>query len=195
MAGLKLVLAPADDAIPLAEAKEFLRVEADYEDATIESLVSAAHRTLEDRWNWSFVTQTWDYFLDAFPVDCYWRPLPIELPRGPLQSISSVKYTIENGSTLTVSASDYYVDTTNSYKPRVIPNINKAWPGDLLRIANGVEIRMVTGYGLAEAVPEQIRATLKQLVAYWYEHRDERDSIPNWVDDALDSVRGGFAFA
>lgn len=195
MPGLALVTAPTSEPVTLNEAKLFARITSDDEDAVIADLIAGARKALEDRWNWSFVTQTWDYFLDRFPVDEWYCSLPLLLPRQPLQSVTTVKYTPNGGSIQTMSASDYYVDMTSTSGPRIIPVIGKAWPGDLLRIANGVEVRIQTGYGLPIAVPEQLRLTVKQVMAYWYENRDELGRLPDWVDGAFETMRGGFAYA
>lgn len=194
MAGLALVT-PSSEPVTLAEAKLFAKIDVTDDDALVTELISAARKGLEERWNWSFVTQTWDYFLDAFPMDDWWYPLPIGLPRQPLQSVTSVKYTPDGGSTLTVTSSDYYVDTTNNAGPRVMPHVGKSWPGNLLRIANGVEVRIVTGYGAAGVVPEQLKVAVKQVVNGWYYQRDTIGIIPDGVDAFLDEVRGGYCFA
>lgn len=198
MPGLSLVTAPTVEPIAVAEAKEFCRIEVDQhdEDDLVERLIVAARKRCEEWRGRAFITQTWDYFLDEFPVDDWWISQPIILPRAPLISVTSVKYTPDGVSTQTVSASDYYVDTSNIFVPRILPNINKSWPGDLLRVANGVEIRFVVGYGTgAESVPEQTRLALNQLVAYWYENRDAMNEIPQPVDDLLSESPGAWVYA
>ena len=195
MAGLALVSGPGIEPVTIDEAKLFSRITVDDEDALIEELITAARQALEERWNWSFITQTWDQYLDQFPANDWHYSQPIVTLRGPLQSVTSVKYTPNGGSIQTVSSADYYVDATNSCKPKIVPVIGKAWPGDLLRIANGVEVRIVTGYASADAVPFHLKVAVKQLVNAWYVDRDSMGHVPDHLDAFLEEVRGGVLYA
>src|SRR5437763_16301306 len=147
MAGRTLVTPPAIEPVTLAEAKLFARIpSADTsEDATTTSFITAARQWAEDWRGQSFISQTWDYFLDQFPrwYDAYtldggftpfgaqsWfgsssfgrREPPILLPRPPLQSVTSVKYTPYNASQQTLDPATYQVDASNVLAPRSAPN-------------------------------------------------------------------------
>jgi hypothetical protein len=83
---LKIKTAPAIEPLSLDEAKLHLRIDSDDEDTYITSLIKAARcyaeQVLASR---SFITQTWELWLDAFPDKDF-----IELPMPPLQAAPSV---------------------------------------------------------------------------------------------------------
>src|SRR6266576_5349433 len=205
MSGRTLVTPPSVEPVVLAEAKLFARVTTSADDAIVTDLIAAARKRCEDWRGQSFITQTWDFFLDSFPrwYDAYtldggftpfgaqsWfgtssfgrREPPILLPRPPLQSVTSVKYTPYNAAQLTLDPATYQVDLSNTLAPRIAPNFDKLWPTDVLQSVNGVVVRFVTGYGNAAAVPEPIQLAIKQLVAFWFYNRDATGTIPESVD-------------
>src|SRR5690349_12557125 len=175
MAGRVLVTPPSAEPVVVADADSFARVSTTTEDALMSQLIVAARKRLEDWRGQSFITQTWDFFLDAFPrwhdaltLDGaftpiglhFWagfpaafgrRELPIVLPRPPVQSVTYVKYTPYNGAQQTLDPATYQVDTQNILAPRIAPNFDKLWPADVLQSLNGVVVRFVAGYGSTAA--------------------------------------------
>lgn len=163
---LQLITAPTEEPITLAEAKLHLRVDTDADDALITAFITAARQWAEE-YTWrAFVTQTWDYALDAWPHNGQ-----IYMPRPTLQSVTTVTYTDENGSAAVMSDADYFVDVIK--KPgRIVLNSNSTWPSVTLRRSSGIVIRFVAGYGAASAVPEQVKAAIKLIVGDLYENRE-----------------------
>lgn len=162
--GLVQTSAPAAEPVTLAEAKLHLRVDGGDEDALIGSLVTAARQTCESASGRSFVTQTWKLTLDHF------RGWLIELPRPPLQSVTSIVYVDPAGVSQTLSASLYEVDVT-SPTGTVAPIWSGYWPATQYK-RQAVAITYVAGYGAASAVPEAIKAAIKLLVGHYYENRE-----------------------
>ena len=200
MAGLSLVAGPSGEPVTLAEAKLFARITTATEDQLVTDLIVGARKLAEEWLNRSFITQTWDLFLDCFPRDTNWYDEAIILPRPPIQSVTSVKYTPYNAGIVTVSSTDYYLDNASDNhgsprEARVMPVVGKTWPSDRLRVLNGVEVRFVAGYGVAASVPEHIRAAINQLVAFWYQNRDTIGQMPEHVGNTLTGTVGGYAFA
>lgn len=183
MKGLTLVTPPAAEPVTLAEAKAHLRVEIADDDALIADLVAAARQAAESHTRRALITQTWRLTLDRFPG----KPLPwwdgvregadvpepanaIELPRPPLQSVTSVTAYDDADAATVMAATDYFVDS--DHEPgRVVLRSGKTWPV-VLRVAAGVEIEYVAGYGAATDVPEAIRQGLLLLVGHFYENRE-----------------------
>lgn len=163
--GLVQTAAPASEPITLTEAKLHLRVDTSADDALITSLIEAARQAAESFCARQFVTATWQYTLDAFPEDD-----TINLPRPPLQSVTTLKYVDTAGATQTLSASKYTVDTSK-FVGRIVPAYGESWPSTYGHIED-VEVTYVAGYGAAAAVPEAIKAAIKLLVADMYEHRE-----------------------
>jgi len=186
---LALVTGATTQPLTVLEAKRHLRLPASVneDDALLISLIDAATSSAEDYTRRSFVTQTWKLFLDDWPKsvrDEWWngvREGPIggvhtgelRLPLGPLQSVTHVKTYDDSDVATTFSAASYYVDTA---KERIVLRQGQAWP-TWERVANGIEIQYVTGFGEMGTVPSSIRRALREHVAYMYEHRGD-DAMP-----------------
>ena len=153
-----------------ANAKLFLRVDHSSDDTLIASLVKAASETGESLSRLAFITQTLEMTIDEWPEDSL-----LELWRPPLQSVTSVKYL--NESAVESTWTDYTVDIKN--RPGKI--IFHSFPSAALLESGAITVRYVAGYGSDDAsVPEQIKQTVLQLVAYWYEGRGIGD-VPNGI--------------
>ncbi|TPM36632.1 phage head-tail connector protein [Mesorhizobium sp. B2-3-5] len=86
---LKLIAAPEDDPVTLAEAKAHLNVFGDDDDALIQRLIAAAAASLDGPYGdlgRCLVSQTWQMTLDAFPRGAIVMPLP------PTISVLSLTY-------------------------------------------------------------------------------------------------------
>lgn len=207
--GLVLITPPADEPVTVAEVKLFARIPNATDDVLVGELVTAARLACEEWRGRAFLTQTWDFFLDAFPrvqgaafyTNAFPQAtnradLPIALPRQPLQTVISLTYYTSDGQAHVLDPSTYFVDTANVNEPRILPAIGTMWPFDLLRIANGVAVRFVAGYGSTpDSVPTHLQMALRQLVAYWYVNRDSIGVIPDGVMELLAQSQGGFAYA
>lgn len=158
---------PTTEPISLAEAKAQCRVDITEDDGYLDGLIATARRICEE---WSsprlaMLTQTWLYVADDFPGSD-----TLELEVGPLQSVTSIKYTDASGVTATFASTNYLVDT---YTGRVRLKSNASWPSVTLRELNGVVVEFVAGYGdTGTAVPEHFRHAVKMLVGHWYEMRE-----------------------
>jgi uncharacterized phiE125 gp8 family phage protein len=163
---LKLITAPATEPVTASEAKSHLRVDTTADDTLIGTLITAARQHVENHLRRALITQTWELVMDAFPAGDV-----IRLPRPPLVSVTSIKYTDVAGSESTFSSAAYVVDT-DSTKGRVVLKSGESWPSDTLAAANGVRVRYVAGYGSAAAVPNPIRQAVLLLIGTLYENRE-----------------------
>ncbi len=184
MAGLVLHTAPASEPITLAEAKSYLRVDSSGDDALITSLISTARKLCEEHTQRALMTQTYQLFLDALEdvEDNLWEGMRtgpyinyyknyIELPMPPVVSISHIKTYDDNDTATTFASDNYYVD--NARQPaRVVLRTGETFP-TALRVANAIEVKYVTGYASANAVPEPIKFAIYQVLTYLYEHRGD----------------------
>ncbi len=163
---LKLITAPATEPVTSTEAKSHLRVDTTADDTLIGTLITAARQHVEAHLRRALITQTWELVTDAFPVGDILR-----LPLPPLVSVTSIKYTDEDGAESTLSSGLYVVDT-DSTKGRVVLKNGETWPSVTLAAANGVRVRYVAGYGEASAVPRPIRQAILLLIGTMYENRE-----------------------
>jgi uncharacterized phiE125 gp8 family phage protein len=186
MTAFKLTVPPSVEPVLLADAKQQSRIDTTADDTLVTNLITAARQWAEQYTGRSFVTQTWQLWLDLWPgaVELWWdgvRQGPvtgldavnyISLPRAPLQSVNSVQY-FDNTDTGTVwPSSNYFVDTIR-VPGRLALRLGSVWPVPS-RLSNGIMIEYVAGYGNdGTSVPEQIKTAIRQLVSHWYEHRGE----------------------
>jgi uncharacterized phiE125 gp8 family phage protein len=165
--GLVMLTGPAEEPVSVAEAKAHLRVSTAADDALIGSLIVAAREHVEARCRRALMTQVWDLYLDAFPAG-----EEIELAMPPLRAVESVTFFRDDGTSGTVAALDYVVDTA-SEPGRVRLVEGASWPSAELRVVNGFQVRFSAGYGGASAVPQGIKQALLLLVGALYENREE----------------------
>jgi uncharacterized phiE125 gp8 family phage protein len=149
--------------VSLSEAKNQLRLDTASHDALVSGLIKAARQKLENLTGQAFVSQTWDMFLDAFP-GC----AELELPFPPLQTVTGVYYTPDGSVEATFAASNYEVDVA-SQPGRIVLKSSVSWPSNTLKVANGVRVRFVCGYGAAAAVPQPLVQAIQMLVTQWYD--------------------------
>jgi uncharacterized phiE125 gp8 family phage protein len=162
---MKLITPPAVEPVTLAEAKAQLRITDTAQDALITGLIIVARKDCENELQRSLITQTWEIARDSFPE-------AIELLRGPLQSVVSVKFDDLNGTEQTLDPITYRVDTYR-LTGWLLPDPDYSWP-ETRRHVNAVRVRYVAGYGLTAAdVPEPILQWIKIRIAQLWEHREQ----------------------
>jgi uncharacterized phiE125 gp8 family phage protein len=187
---LEKITAPTEYPVTLAEIKRHLRVTIDDDDSLLEDYLAAATEYCEDQvtGSRSFMTQTWDWKLHVFPGDSF------EIPRPPLQSVSSIKYFATDSSTgvTTLSSTNYLVHLQESL-PGVVelhPEVG-SWPTVADR-ADAVQVRFISG---GSGAPQQVKQAVKLLVGHWYAVREDvavvGSEIPHGVRSLLTSVGYG----
>jgi uncharacterized phiE125 gp8 family phage protein len=169
----ELVTPPASEPVTLAEAKAHLRVDIPDDDAAITALITAARQRAETITNRSLITQTWRAWLDGFPSSLDRRGQPsFRLGRGPVASVSSVKYIDTAGALQTLSPSAYVLDNKAQLGQHTVrPAYGSSWPATRDEL-DSVQVEYVAGFGAANAVPEPIKTAMLQYVAHWYANRE-----------------------
>jgi len=180
---LTLFTPPADEPVTLEEARIHLRVTYTEQDSVITQLIKTARQWAEEFTGRAFLTQTWDWKLERFPEF-------FDVPRPPLQSVTSIKYIDTNGTEQTLAASEYTVDSARD-PGRIVPAYGKSWPPTRGHI-NDVTVRFVAGYGASGAVmPAAIVNALKLQVEILYDRSDSNylDAIVGARDALLGLYR------
>ena len=171
--------------VTLQEVKQATRIDYGEEDTFTEHLIKAARQFCEEQTQRSFAaSETWQLKLDYWPCGGV-----IELPRGPVQSVTSVKYYDIDGNEQTIDSSNYILDSA-SYVARLEPISTYTWPSLDDRLAP-ITIEYVAGY---TTIPEDIKHAIYLLVAHWFEHRADAsnmklESIPFGVQRILNQVK------
>jgi uncharacterized phiE125 gp8 family phage protein len=164
---LKVITPPTVEPVSLTEAKLHLRVDGAAEDTLIAGLIQAAREHIENvLTHCTLCTQTLEYVISQFPGGCE----AIQLPRPPLQSVTSIKYTDSADVIHTMNAADYCVNTDGN-PGLVTPAYELSWPSSSLAPSGAVRIRYVAGWGAAASVPQALKQAILLLVGHLYENR------------------------
>ena len=161
-----LLTAPAAEPISLAEAKAFLRLEHDAEDALVTSLIAAARAQVEKLTRRVLVAQRWR--LDVVtPGDGQ----AIALRPRPVREVEAVRVRRLDGGAETLDGAAWRFD----------------WAGERLTLGGPVsgrrlEIDLAAGYGDPDQIPESLRLAVKRLVADAFERRSGADGPPADVE-------------
>uniref|UniRef100_Q07QC6 PhiE125 gp8 family protein n=1 Tax=Rhodopseudomonas palustris (strain BisA53) TaxID=316055 RepID=Q07QC6_RHOP5 len=143
------------------EAKSFLRVTHDADDAVIGALIAAARAQIEALTRRALLVQRWRLTLDRWPADrCIaWRI-------GPLRTLLAARVYDMAGVAQPVDPAGFVLDTSSD---RLIAPLAPPVPG---RCHAGIELDAELGFGSAPSeVPEPLRHAVRTLAAHWYDHR------------------------
>jgi hypothetical protein len=196
---LTVVTAPAALPVSVADMQAYLVI-GSQDAAMIEGFIVAAAGAMEQYLRASIGTQTLRLTMDGFSGggdESLLRLGPgvhtgsyvhltggadrVDLPRGPVQSVTSITtYDRANASSV-FDGANYRVDVAGD---RVYLNEGRTWP-DNLRATAAVEIVYVAGFN---PLPPAIGQGLKQHVAAMYECRSACD-MPRAAQSIVDSYR------
>ncbi|MFZ2905332.1 MAG: head-tail connector protein [Cyclobacteriaceae bacterium] len=160
----KLITAPTELAITLAEAKAQLNVETAFtdDDTLITACIKAAALYVEKVIQGPVMSQVWELQLTDFLST-------IELNKGLISTIDSLKYYDSAEADQTVAASNYQTDLSN-VPARLILKSTYVQPTVYDRF-DAVRVRFTAGYATASNVPEDVKQVIKLLVTHFYEYR------------------------
>lgn len=190
--GHQRVVAPATEPITLAEVKSQLRIDQadNSENDLLDLYIQSARETIEAINGIALITQTWRLTLDRFPggYSPWWdgvrdgaigslstgnRQVAIELPRYPLQAVTSMTV---DGAQITVG--NIFITDNQQLPGRLVQKFGSTLPVITNATANAIEIVYTAGYGTtAGTVPADIRLALLQMVAGMYQHRGDECSM------------------
>ena len=183
-----LVITPAtSEPLTTSDVKDFLRVDSSYEDTLIGVLITAARSMAEAYTMRILMTTTIEEFYDGFPD--YRNPRDrdiLYLSRGPIQSITSVKYVDTLGDEQTVSSDNYRTDLVS--EPARISSDN-GWTATKDTV-NAVVVRYLCGYSSSSDVPAPIRQAMLLIIGEMYEKRqDSVKQLPTAAEYLMNPFR------
>lgn len=139
-------------------------------DPELVRLITAVRERAELATQRALITQTWDLVLDQFPCDGF-----IEIPKAPLSSITHVKYRDTGGTLQTWTSTNYVVEAPagpRARRGRVALAFGVTWPATYGQ-AGDVQVRFISGYGAASAVPSLLKQAMLIDLAMLYEQREQ----------------------
>lgn len=187
---LKQTSGPGAEPITLAEAKAHLRISGTDENDLITALIQAAREMAETYTKRQLITATYTAKYKDFPD----LEGSIQIPRTPLQSVSSITYVDNQGSTQTLSTDVYEVleDDTEAY---VVLKPLQSWPEVQAERKQAVTVTFVAGYGNAGSdVPAAARSAMLMLIGHLFENRESvnvgniTSKMPLATEILLDSI-------
>ena len=183
--------APKVEPVTLAEVKSHLRLTttaaeaAAYttEDDLLDRLITVSRTQAEQETGRKFITQTLTMYLNGWPSERY-----IRIPYPPLQS-AVVTYRLSDDDDYDETLTTADVDIV-SEPGRIILQPNESWPSGALYTDKPIKIVFICGYGVAVAVPENIKSAILLKLSDLYENRGEVviGVSVNRISDAVDSL-------
>jgi uncharacterized phiE125 gp8 family phage protein len=173
--GLKLVTAPAEQPITLAQAKQQCRAtEFTDDDDLIQLFIDASVDFADGPSGFlgrALIDQTWDYYLDEFPASGL-----IQIPLPPLIEVVGLFYRDGDGNEQEWTSTNYVVDQSGN-PGNISLASGVSWPTPIDE-SEAVRIRFRAGYldqsdsPAVESVPGAIKAALLIHVADLYANRE-----------------------
>ena len=161
----KLITAPTIEPVTVAELRSQLRITSTAQDTMLEVLIKAARANVEDYLRYALTNQTWELYLDAFPLSGKY----IWIQKSPVTDIVSLTYTSTAGVATTLTENTDFVADYHSMPCRLFEAYSKTWP-TARAIPNAVVIQFKAGYATAAAVPDVIRQAIMMQAATMYEN-------------------------
>lgn len=147
-----IVTGPTLEPVSLSEMKARARVTDSASDGILAGYILEARQWVESVAGLLLMQQTVDAYYDSFGD-------VLELPKSPVQSITSVSYVDTAGTTQTLSSS-YYLLNQRDRVPAVELATGYTWPTTQER-SNAITVRFVGGYGSTQSlVPEPVRGAV-----------------------------------
>ena len=191
--GLIRTVDPAVEPISLTTAKLHLNIESTDWDTLITGLITAARVACEEYTRRSFITQTWQLTLDAFPSTSEDLPIglerrieaisgyrrgPIYLDRPPVQfPLVSFKYIDTNGNLQDIDSNlaaptMIQVEKGSGVEPRIWPAYQTSWPPTRYMMET-VIVTYQAGYDSdGTKLPQMIKQAMLLQIATWFKYKE-----------------------
>jgi len=153
------------------------------EDEKILDMITAAREYCENYTGRALATQTIEAFADGFGALSY-----IELPKAPLQSVTSVKYKDSAGAETTLTVNTDYIVDTDSDIGRIVLPYGTSWPTFSPYPLNPVRIRYIAGYYASNPAPRSIKQAVLLLIGHWYVNREAVGNVGGQIEFAVKAL-------
>ena len=189
MGGQSVTTGASIDPLTYAEIRDYLRLDEGVDETLLITLLKMATQYVEKFTGRALINRTITLFIDGIDEvdvalyegtrvgpDLSIRKRYIELPTTPVSSVSSISSFGDDDTESPYASTKYYVDTVRE-PARVYLRDGEAWPTSL-RVANGLKIVYVAGYGANRSdIPEAIRLGILNIIAFNYEHRGDFEGV------------------
>jgi|TARA_Y100000310_G_scaffold169451_1_gene169499 uncharacterized phiE125 gp8 family phage protein len=160
-----ITVEPSVEPVSVAEVREHLRNEGEsFDDDYITHLIKVSRKLCEKYCNRVFITQTWQQNESSFGAY-------IDLAVNKVQSVTSITYVDTAEAEQTLSTSNYQVDLLAD-TATVYEGVTAGFPAISSSTINPIKITYVCGYGVASAVPDDIKQAIFIMISNFYENRE-----------------------
>lgn len=170
MKSLKRTIKPTTRPISLDEVKRQIGIVDNYYDVDLLRMIDAATDLLEKSTGRQLISSTFELTLDDWCNDAglSW---PIELPRPPLASITSITYFDEDAAEQTLATSQYQLVNNVDMPAKLYPAATGLeWPTVQADRVDAIKITYVAGYGTEADVPAEAKQWLLLCVRHWFDN-------------------------
>lgn len=204
---IEIVTQPAREAVELNDVRRHIKASSNDDNFSISLIVEAARHYIEkasgrylintemkmylNEWG-SGEMPWWDGMREGAFVD---QADYIEIPYGPLQSVTHIKTYDDTDTATTWASTNYFVDNRKQDLGRIKPRSGQSWPV-FTRPTNGIEIQFVAGYGeTAKDVPANVKLALMMQCAHLYQNRGDLitgsivTEAPRGVEDLINQFK------
>ncbi len=153
------------------------------EDALLTSLITVAREYCEGYLWRALATQTIEAYPEHFPCRNH-----IELPRPPIQSVTSIRYKDSGGTETTLTEGADYIVDAESNVGRIAPSYGMTWPNASLYPVNPIRIEYVAGYCDENPIPLSIKQAMLLLIGHWYANREAVGAVGGPIEFSVKSL-------
>jgi uncharacterized phiE125 gp8 family phage protein len=177
----QLITGPVVEPVSVDELRTHTVIDDTYDDAYLQALIIRARRRFELNTGRLLVTQTWQCAFDQLPRI-------IEIPKTPVQTVSSISVLNSDG-TYTELGSGTYRVVSHGLLTQIMPMPNTSWPCLTVSAPDAVVVEFIAGHAQtntvdasafineASIVDKGTYALAKQaimiLCADWYVNRED----------------------
>jgi len=184
-----------DEPVTLAQAKAYLKVDIDDDDATIQSLITAARLEAENEYGRELPRKQWTLALDAFPTGVGYQMVTPSMPPpygnlqygfsygpnfiellDPLYTVDTFQYMKSDGTVVTMVENTDFLKDVLKHPGLVCPMFGQTWPTDDLWPSSAVQITFQAGYAPG-TVPANLVQGMLLLTSQWYSGRIPFEAI------------------
>lgn len=170
-------VADATTFLTAAQCRRHLKIDSDFDDASVLEYLASAIDTVEQRTGLDLLAKTW---VQTEPCFGY----PFRLTRFPVQSVESIEYRDESQSYATLDAAEYQVLAPYRFKAMIWPV--ESWPAHYAA-PDSVVVTYETGF---QIMPPRAFQAVKFALDMYYHNRSGEKLYEDALNRLCASLRG-----
>lgn len=188
---IEIVTPPTKEPVEQSDVRRHIKASSQTDNAEITLIMQAAREYVESHTGRIFINTEFKMYLDSWGIGGssmpWWDGVRegamteyssgyIELPYGPLQSITHIKTYDTLGVAALWPTTSYMIDRRRQDIGRFSLSAGNSWPA-VGRASNGIEIQFIVGYGdEPKQVPALAKLAIMMQCAHLYQHRGDESA-------------------